>query len=149
MRNIKSTNAINILLVEDNEGDIILTLEALSEVGLDKYVSVVKDGEQAMSYLKQIIDSQSTNFPNMILLDINLPKVDGKQVLSFIKSTEELKQIPVIMLTTSHAQKDINESYSNYANCYITKPVDLETFFGLIQCIQTHWIDVVKLPTNN
>ncbi len=148
MKNLKSRNAINILLVEDNEGDIILTLEALSEVGLDKYVSVVKDGEQAMIYLKKSIADSTNNFPNMILLDINLPKVDGKQVLSYIKSTDELKHIPVIMLTTSNAQNDINESYSNYANCYITKPVDLETFFGLIQCIQTHWIDVVKLPTN-
>ena len=148
MKNIKSTNAINILLVEDNEGDIILTLEALSEVGLDKYVSVVRDGEQAMKFLKKCISDSTQSFPNMILLDINLPKVDGKQVLTFIKSTEELRHIPVIMLTTSNAQNDINESYSNYANCYITKPVDLETFFGLIQCIQTHWIELVKLPTN-
>ena len=148
MKNIKSTNAINILLVEDNEGDIILTLEALSEVGLDKYVSVVRDGEQAMKFLNKCISDSTQSFPNMILLDINLPKVDGKQVLSFIKSTEELRHIPVIMLTTSNAQNDINESYSNYANCYITKPVDLETFFGLIQCIQTHWIELVKLPTN-
>jgi len=147
MKNLKSINTINILLVEDNEGDIVLTLEALSEVGLDKYVTVVKDGEHAMTYLKNCIIDSSNSFPNMILLDINLPKVDGKQVLSYIKSTEELRHIPVIMLTTSNAPNDINESYSNYANCYLTKPVDLETFFGLIQCIQTHWIDVVKLPT--
>jgi CheY-like chemotaxis protein len=132
---------IDILLVEDNEGDIILTMEALQESRISNKVSVVTDGEQALALL-----DQTTSLPDLILLDINLPKIDGLEVLKTIKNDDRYKMIPVIMLTTSSAESDILNSYSNHANCFITKPVDLNIFLNVIRTIEDFWISIVKLP---
>ncbi len=145
--NQRDNSNFHILLVEDNEGDIILTLEALSEIKAEKEISVVRDGEEALSFLKREAPFEHVLPPNLVLLDINLPKVDGKEVLRHIKSSGSLRKIPVIMLTTSNSQTDINDTYGNFANCFITKPVDLDSFFALIKSVQTHWLSVVKLPS--
>jgi chemotaxis family two-component system response regulator Rcp1 len=136
---------IHILLVEDNEGDILLTREALEEARIINKVSIARDGMEAIRFLK----SQppfSSSMPDLILLDINLPKMNGTEVLGIIKSDPELKRIPVIMLTTSSSEKDILASYDNYANCFITKPVDLEKFMDVVRTIEDFWISIVKLP---
>lgn len=148
MENNKTTENRNVLLVEDNEGDIILTIEALKELDFKINVSVVRDGEEALYFLKKEAEFVDAPTPILVLLDINLPKVDGKQVLSYIKNTATLKHIPVIMLTTSSSQLDINEAYNSHANCYLTKPVNLENFFALVTSLQKHWLNIVKLPTN-
>jgi two-component system, chemotaxis family, response regulator Rcp1 len=132
---------IHILLIEDNEGDIILTMEALNDAKINNRVSVARDGEQALALL-----NSATSLPDLIVLDINLPKVDGLEILATIKKDERLKMIPVIMLTTSSAERDIANSYANYANCFITKPVDFTCFLNVIKKIETFWITIVKLP---
>jgi CheY-like chemotaxis protein len=137
---------IHILLVDDNEGDILLTREALEEAKIVNRISVAYDGMEAIRFLKKAPPFSHGDTPDLILLDINLPKMDGKEVLSIIKSDPELKRIPVIMLTTSSSEKDILTSYNNYANCYITKPVDLERFMEVVRTIEDFWISIVKLP---
>jgi len=136
---------IHILLVDDNEGDILLTREALEEARIINKISIAYDGMEAIRFLKSL-PSFGTSMPDLILLDINLPKMDGTEVLSIIKSDPDLKRIPVIMLTTSSAEKDILASYNNYANCYITKPVDLDQFMDVVRTIEGFWISIVKLP---
>ena len=137
---------VKILLVEDNEGDIVLTLEALKDAKADNSVMVVRDGEEAMQYLLKQGKYKNAETPDIILLDINLPKMNGKEVLEEIKKNEALKIIPVIMLTTSNSEKDILESYRNHANCYITKPVDFQKFMDAVQMIKDFWISIVQLP---
>jgi len=137
---------IKILLVEDNPGDIRLTLEAFREARLSNNISVVEDGEEAMEYLYQEGKYTDAPRPDIILLDLNLPKKDGREVLSEIKSDESLRRIPVVILTTSEAEEDIHKAYDNHANCYITKPVDVEQFFKIVQTIQGFWLTIVKLP---
>lgn len=140
---------VNILLVEDNEGDIVLTKEAFTEAKLKNDISVAKDGEQALDYLHRREGyEQDKNWimPDLILLDINLPKISGLEVLSEIKQHPHLKIIPVIMLTTSESETDILASYQHYANCYITKPVDLGKFLDVVRRIENFWISIVKLP---
>lgn len=137
---------IHILLVEDNEGDIWLTLEALHQAKINNNVSVVRDGEEALSFLNKQGKHLSALAPDLILLDINLPKIDGKEVLASIKNDDHLKQIPVVMLTTSSAEKDIMESYKSHANCYITKPVDLDQFIQVVHTIKNFWLTTVQLP---
>jgi two-component system, chemotaxis family, response regulator Rcp1 len=136
---------IQILLVEDNEGDIVLTLEALSEGKLKNQVSVVRDGAEALDYLYERKNTPAL-LPDLILLDINLPKIDGKEVLQTIKNDNDLKTIPVVMLTTSSSDRDVKEAYDNHANCFITKPVDLNKFFEVVKVIEDFWISIVKLP---
>jgi chemotaxis family two-component system response regulator Rcp1 len=136
---------IHILLVDDNEGDILLTREALEEARIINKISIAYDGMEAIRFLKSL-PSFGTSKPDLILLDINLPKMDGTEVLAIIKSDPDLKRIPVIMLTTSSSEKDILASYDNYANCYITKPVDLEKFMNVVRTIEDFWISIVKLP---
>jgi two-component system, chemotaxis family, response regulator Rcp1 len=136
---------IHILLVDDNEGDILLTREALEEARIINKISIAYDGMEAIRFLKSL-PSFGTSMPDLILLDINLPKMDGTEVLAIIKSDPDLKRIPVIMLTTSSSEKDILASYDNYANCYITKPVDLERFMDVVRTIEDFWISIVKLP---
>jgi two-component system, chemotaxis family, response regulator Rcp1 len=136
---------IHILLVDDNEGDILLTREALEEARIINKISIAYDGIEAIRFLKSL-PSFGTSVPDLILLDINLPKMDGTEVLGIIKSDPDLKRIPVIMLTTSSSEKDILASYDNYANCYITKPVDLERFMDVVRTIEDFWISIVKLP---
>jgi chemotaxis family two-component system response regulator Rcp1 len=137
---------IHILLVDDNEGDILLTREALEDAKIVNRVSVATDGMEAIRFLKKAPPFADSDTPDLILLDINLPKMDGKEVLSIIKNDPDLKRIPVIMLTTSSSEKDILASYDNYANCYITKPVDLERFMEVVRTIEDFWISIVKLP---
>jgi CheY-like chemotaxis protein len=137
---------ISILLVEDNEGDIILTLEALKEAKIHNEINVVKDGDAALRYLNKEGQYQDAETPDLILLDINLPKMDGIEVLTKIKSNESLMVIPVVMLTTSDSEKDIFHSYQSHANCYITKPVNFENFMEVIQTIKDFWINIVQLP---
>ena len=140
---------IHILLVDDNEGDILLTREALEEARIINKISIANDGMEAVSFLRKTPPFAGVDMPDLILLDINLPKMDGTEVLSIIKSDPDLKRIPVIMLTTSSSEKDILASYDNYANCYITKPVDLDRFMDVVRTIEDFWISIVKLPNTH
>jgi two-component system, chemotaxis family, response regulator Rcp1 len=137
---------IRILLVEDNEGDILLTLKALEKAHVKNAIDVVKDGEQALQFLHRQGPYAEVDTPGLILLDINLPKVDGMEVLTEIKKHEHLRIIPVVMLTTSDSEKDIMQSYYHYANCFITKPVNFNKFMDVVQTIKEFWISIVQLP---
>jgi CheY-like chemotaxis protein len=138
-----------ILLVEDNEGDIILTTEALEESKLVNKINVVKNGKDAIDYVFNNGKFEKASRPDLILLDVNLPLKSGYEVLKAIKNNEETKQIPVIMLTTSSSENDINTSYSNNANCFITKPVDLKDFYITMAKIEQFWLNLVLLPSKN
>lgn len=138
---------IHILLVEDNEGDILLTKEALQEAKILTSLSVVKDGKEAIDFVSRTGKYNNASLPDIVLLDVNLPKKNGHEVLQYIKGDEELKYIPVIMLTTSSSERDINLSYSNYANSFITKPVNVNDFLSVITSMENYWISIVKLPT--
>ncbi|NBA89063.1 response regulator [Emticicia sp. CRIBPO] len=138
--------SLDILLIEDNEGDILLTTEALDEAGFIKDIVVIKDGEEAIRYLGSRAVSRKAGFPDLILLDVNLPKKNGHEVLKFIKANKWLRHIPVIMFSTSSADKDVFDSYDNFANCYITKPTDIEDFQGVIESIEHFWMQVARLP---
>jgi CheY-like chemotaxis protein len=136
--------SIHILLVEDNEGDIMLTTEALEESKIVNKVTVLKDGKLATDFFENLTDTEVV--PDLVLLDINLPKKNGLEVLHFIKSSEKHKQIPVIILTTSSSERDILNSYKNYVNCYITKPIDVNDFMAAIVKIEDFWINIVSIP---
>ncbi|MBW0162397.1 MAG: response regulator [Sediminibacterium sp. Gen4] len=138
---------IHILLVEDNEGDILLTTEALNDRKIANEVSIARDGTEALDFLRKTGKFSEAATPDLILLDINLPKMNGHDVLGVIKNDDELKKIPVIMLTTSSSKRDIDMSYEKGANCYITKPVDMDDFLHTISSIENFWISVVQLPT--
>jgi len=138
---------VHILLVEDNEGDILLTKEALEEAKILIRLSVVKDGKEAIDFISRQGKYREEDLPDLLLLDVNLPKKNGHEVLKYIKGENHLKHIPVIMLTTSSSERDINLSYNNYANCYITKPVDVNDFLRIVATIENFWISIVKLPT--
>jgi two-component system, chemotaxis family, response regulator Rcp1 len=138
-----------ILLVEDNEGDILLTMEAFRQASITNHIDVVRDGEEAIQYLNKNNDYTGADTPDLIFLDINLPRVDGKEVLEHVKNNRKLATIPVIMLTTSDAQEDIEDCYLKGANCYITKPADLKIFFDVIKRIRDFWIMTAKLPNTN
>lgn len=144
-----SSKVLNILLVEDNEGDIRLTKEALKESNFESELNVVKDGVEALSYLNKEGEYHNKSLPDLILLDLNLPKKNGIEVLESIKMSEDLKSIPIIILTTSSSNSDILKTYNLYANCFITKPVDFDDFIYIVKCIEEFWIDVVKLPSLN
>ena len=137
---------IHILLVEDNEGDILLTTEALEEAKILVKLSVAKDGKDAIDFVCKQGRHSGADSPDMLLLDVNLPRKNGHEVLKYIKENENLKHIPVIMLTTSSSPKDINLSYRNYANCYITKPVEAAEFLSVVATIENFWLSIVKLP---
>jgi len=136
---------LHILLIEDNEGDIFLTTEALEESKIIYLVTVIKDGEKAIDFFEQLTDIEAA--PDLVLLDINLPKKNGHLVLHYIKHNQSFKQIPVIMLTTSSAENDILSAYKNYVNCYITKPTDASDFSSTISKIEDFWINTVSKPT--
>lgn len=137
---------IKILLVEDNEGDIVLTTQALKKANVTNGINVAKDGDEAIKYLRKEGKYENAETPDLILLDINLPKMDGMEVLAEIKKDEILKCIPVVILTTSDSENDIVKSYNNHANCYITKPVDFRKFMEVVEMIKEFWISIVKLP---
>ncbi|MBS1634489.1 MAG: response regulator [Bacteroidetes bacterium] len=138
--------SINILLVEDNDGDIILTQDALSLGMINCHTSVVKDGWEALQYIWKQGKYENVQAPDLILLDINLPKMNGHEVLHRLKENLHTRHIPVIMLTTSSSDIDIQSAYLNYANCYITKPVDADDYTGVILSIENFWGSIAQLP---
>ncbi|GMQ91990.1 MAG: response regulator [Gammaproteobacteria bacterium] len=140
---------IEILLIEDNPGDVRLTEEVLKENKLRNNLSVARDGEEALAFLRRQGKYSKAIRPDLILLDLNLPKKDGREVLEEIKADENIKHIPVVVLTTSAADQDVFMSYEHNANCYITKPVDLEKFINVVQAIENFWLTIVKLPKND
>jgi len=140
--------AIEVLLVEDNPGDVRLTKEALKEGRLLNNVNVVGDGIEALSFLRREDKYEQAVQPDLILLDLNLPKKDGREVLAEIKADPNLRRIPVVILTTSSAEEDILKTYDLHANCYVTKPVDLDRFMGVVKSIEDFWVSVVKLPSD-
>lgn len=137
---------VEILLVEDNPGDIRLTMEALKEHKVLNKLSVVNDGVEAIAFLRREGRYADGHRPDLILLDLNLPKKSGKEVLAEIKNDPDLKRIPVVVLTASSAEKDILSSYNLSANCYITKPVSLDQFVEVVKSIENFWLTIVKLP---
>lgn len=139
---------IEILLVEDNPGDIRLTKEALKDARVRNNLSVVTDGEQALDFLCNRGAFAQSPKPDLILLDFNLPKKDGRDVLESVKRDPNLRRIPVVVLTSSQHELDIAQAYDNYANAFITKPVDAEQFFAVIRHIESFWLDIVKLPVH-
>jgi chemotaxis family two-component system response regulator Rcp1 len=141
-------SSVEVLLVEDNPGDVRLTKEALKEGRLLNNVNVVNDGIEAMAFLRREGKYVDAIAPDLILLDLNLPKKDGREVLAEIKSDPKLRRIPVVILTTSSAEEDILKTYDLHANCYVTKPVDLDQFIRVVQSIEDFWVTVVKLPSD-
>jgi chemotaxis family two-component system response regulator Rcp1 len=146
MMHITGIKPIEILLVEDNIGDIRLTQEALKESNLLVNLRVVRDGLEAMELLRRNGNQSDTPNPDLILLDLNLPRKDGREVLQEIKSDADLKRIPVVVLTTSEAESDILATYGFHANCYITKPVDMDQFIKIVKMLNEFWFTIVKLP---
>lgn len=138
---------VEILLVEDNIADIRLTREVLKDSKVRNNLHSVMDGVEALSFLNQKGRYENVPRPDLILLDLNLPKKDGREVLQEIKNDPELKRIPVVILTTSKAEQDILKSYNLHANCYITKPVDLDQFIIVVKSIEEFWFTIVKLPS--
>ena len=137
---------IEILLVEDSPGDIRLTIEALKDGKIRNHLSVVNDGVEALAFLRRQGQHATVPRPDLILLDLNLPKKDGREVLMEIKQEEDLKRIPVVVLSISTAEKDILKTYDLHANCYINKPVDFDQFIDVVKSIEDFWFTVVKLP---
>ncbi len=137
---------IDILLVEDNLGDARLTERALAESKLINKIYHVKDGVEATDFLNQAQGYEDAPRPDLVLLDLNLPKKDGRDVLAQIKTDDALKMIPVVVLTSSELEQDILKSYTLHANCYVTKPVNLDSFLSVVQSIEGFWVSVVKLP---
>ena len=135
-----------ILLVEDNEGDIRLTREALKEGRIRNRLNVVSDGEQALRFLRREQEFAGMPRPDLVLLDLNLPRLDGREVLAAIKKDPDLKQIPVVVLTSSRADEDLLKAYDSHANCYISKPVGFEDFMQVIRSIENFWLTIVVLP---
>ena len=137
---------IDILLIEDNPGDVVLTREALQEGKIANRLSIVGDGVLALDFLHRRAPHADAPRPDLILLDLNLPKKDGREVLAELKAHPELKTIPIVVLTTSKAEEDILKSYELHANCYITKPVDFAQFMNVVRTIDEFWFTVVRLP---
>jgi CheY-like chemotaxis protein len=144
---VESLNPIEILLVEDNPGDIRLTQEVLKEGQIYNHLNVVDDGEKAIAFLTRTAPYSQAPNPQLVLLDLNLPRRSGLDVLRTIKTNETLKHIPVIVFTSSHAEEDIMSAYNLHANCYITKPIDLEHFTKSIRSIEDFWLSMVELPS--
>ncbi|MSQ14449.1 MAG: response regulator [Dehalococcoidia bacterium] len=134
-----------ILLVEDNPGDARLAKEALAEGNGSTQLFTVDDGAEALAYLERRAPYQNAIMPDLILLDLNLPRIDGREVLKYIKESESLRSIPVVVLTTSSSHEDIMNSYEQHANCYVTKPIELDEFFDTIHKIQSFWLHTAKL----
>ena len=137
---------IEILMVEDSVDDIEITMEALKDAKVRNNLTAVRDGVEAMAYLRRQGEFRGATRPDVILLDLNMPRMDGRQVLEAIKSDPELQRIPVVVLTTSEADEDILRAYELHANCYITKPVDMSQFIKVVRSIEDFWFTVVRLP---
>jgi CheY-like chemotaxis protein len=138
--------AIDILLVEDNPGDVRLAQEALKDSKVRNQLFVVEDGVEAMSFLRRQGKYANAPHPDLILLDLNLPRKSGREVLTEIKADGDLRHIPVVILTVSRAEEDVMRAYNNYANCYITKPLDFNQFIEVTKAIEDFWLTIVKLP---
>jgi CheY-like chemotaxis protein len=145
----RSTKPIEILLVEDNPGDVRLTREALRDAKVNNTMAVAGDGMKAIAFLRREGEYAQATRPDLILLDLNLPRMNGFEVLDVIKEDPEFKRIPVVILTTSQAEQDIVRSYDLHANAYVTKPVDLDQFIKVIKAIEDFWLEIVKLPDGN
>ena len=141
-----NTEPINILLVEDNPGDARLAVEALRDSKVHNKLYHVEDGVEAMRFLHHRVENEHVPPPDLILLDLNLPKKDGREVLAEIKEDPELRFVPVVVLTTSAAERDLVKSYNLHANAYIVKPIDLNQFIDVVQAIENFWFSIVKLP---
>lgn len=139
-------NEIEILLVEDNPADVRLVQEVFKEARIHNKMRVALDGDKALQILRREGEYARASSPDLIILDLNLPKKDGREVLKEIKEDENLKSIPVVILTTSNAEEDLIETYKNNANCYISKPVDLDNFIRVVKIIEDFWLSIVKLP---
>lgn len=137
---------IQILLVEDNPGDVRLTIEALRGAKVANELHVVGDGEEAIEFLRQIGRHAAAPRPDIVLLDLNLPRLDGREVLANIKSDPDLVKIPIIVLTSSLAERDIEQAYELHANCYISKPVDFTEFIQAVRSLEGFWLKIVRLP---
>lgn len=137
---------IEILLVEDNPGDARLAVEALKEAKVRNRLNIVEDGVKALDFLRRNGEYTTAPRPDLVLLDLNLPRKDGRQVLAEMKQDPDLKRIPVVVLTTSQAEQDILKAYDLHANCYIAKPVDLDQFMAVVRSIEDFWLTIVKLP---
>src|SRR5579862_9506824 len=142
------TQLIDILLVEDNAGDVRLTKEVLRDSKVRNNLVVASNGQEALACLRKQGKFAGTVRPDLILLDLNLPIKDGREVLAEIKSDADLKRIPVVVLTTSQAEEDILKTYNLHANCYVTKPVDLEQFVKVVKSLEDFWLAIVKLPNH-
>ncbi len=147
MTSVQPGQSFKILLVEDNPADVRLTKEALKDAKMHHELHVVMDGVAAMDFLHRTGDYADAPHPDLILLDLNLPKKDGREVLEEIKMDPNLKRIPVVVLTTSRAEEDVIKSYNLHANCYVTKPVNLDQFAKIVCSIEDFWLTVVKLPS--
>jgi two-component system, chemotaxis family, response regulator Rcp1 len=143
-----SGRPVEILLVEDSPGDVKLTIEALRDAKVNNNLHVARDGEEAMAFLRREGDHADAPRPDLILLDLNLPRKDGREVLADVKSDPKLKRIPVVILTTSQSDDDVAQAYSLSANCYVTKPVDLDQFLRVVRAIDNFWLTLVKLPVD-
>ncbi|HET8546835.1 MAG TPA: response regulator [Bryobacteraceae bacterium] len=137
---------LNILLVEDNPGDVRLMKEALKEANVAMHVSVVNDGETALKFLRRANGYSDSPRPDLIFLDLNLPRRDGREILSEIKHDDELRRIPVVVLTTSEAERDIAGAYDLHANCYVKKPMDLDQFIHVVRECERFWLHIARLP---
>ncbi len=146
MRTIIAAKPIEILLVEDSRGDIGLIEEVFEEAKIRNNLHIAEDGEEAILFLNKEGQFLDAPRPDIILLDLNLPKKDGREVLQEVKEDDNLKNIPIVVLTTSKAEEDVLKSYNLHANAYITKPVDFDQFIKVIKCIEDFWLQVVKLP---
>jgi chemotaxis family two-component system response regulator Rcp1 len=146
MSEYNPVRSIEILLVEDNPGDADLAAEALATCKLYNRLNCVNDGEKAMAYLRHQGPYSEARLPDLILLDLNLPRMDGREVLAEIKRDDDLKRIPVVILTTSRADEDVLRSYDLHANCYIAKPIDLSQFMHVVAAIESFWLSIVVLP---
>ena len=143
------SDSIEILLVEDNPGDVELTREAFHDAKINNRISVVRDGIEALEYLRRKGIYAEATRPDIVLLDLNLPRKSGLEVLAELKADPDLRSIPVVVLTTSRDEGDIARSYHDHANCYISKPVDFEQFIGVVRSLENFWLTVVRLPTKS
>jgi len=146
MMSARGGDAIEVLLVEDNPGDVRLTREALRDGKVRNNLSVAPDGVEALAFLRREGKYADAPRPDVILLDLNLPKKDGREVLEEVKADPSLRNIPVVILTSSDAERDIAQAYALHANCYVTKPVDLDQFIHVVKSIEDFWFTIVKLP---
>ena len=146
MSNLSEARPVEILLVEDNPGDVLLTQEAFKRAKIRNNLVVASDGEVALKILAKEEGYEDAKTPDLILLDLNLPKFNGKEVLEKVKSSDKLKRIPIVVLSSSKAEQDINQSYDLHANSYVTKPIDIQKLAAIVQSIESFWFSVVQLP---